>query len=101
MTPSRLPHLADRADIIKWAERMDARPEFPRLVRGLIRANNDQVVSLQMRAAEGIDAPGYDGTSDALRGSPFVPSGPAVWELGVGEDPGDKAQRDYRSRTTD
>lgn len=95
----RLPYLVDRADIVKWAERIDARAEFPRVVRGLIRATNDQVVSLQMRAAEGSGVPGYDGTCDALRATPFVPAGPAVWELGVGEDPGDKAQRDYRSRT--
>lgn len=101
MTFRPLPHLADRADIIKWADRIDARSEFPRLVRGLIRANNDQVIVLQMRAAEGVDAPGYDGISDALRASPFVPAGPTVWELGVGGDPADKAQRDYRERTND
>jgi hypothetical protein len=101
MTVRRLPHLADRADIIKWADRIDARSEFPRLVRGLINTNNDQVIALQMRAAEGVDAPGYDGISDALRATPFVPAGPTVWELGVGSDPADKAQRDYRSRTDD
>lgn len=97
----RLPHLADRADIMKWADRVDARSEFPRLIRGLIKANNDQVIALQMRAAEGSGVPGYDGISDALRATPFVPEGPTVWELGVGEAPGDKAQRDYRSRTDD
>lgn len=96
-----LPHLADRADIIRWADRMEARSEFPRLIRGLIKANNDQVMTLQMRAAEGVDAPGFDGISDALRGTPFVPQGLAVWELGVGADPGDKAQRDYRARADD
>lgn len=95
----RLPYLVDRADIVKWADRIDARAEFPRVIRGLIRATNDQVVSLQMRAAEGSGVPGYDGTSDALRATPFVPAGATVWELGVGDDPGDKAQRDYRSRT--
>ncbi len=78
---------------------MDARSEFPRLIRGLIKANNDQLIELQMRAAEGVDAPGYDGISDALRATPFVPQGPTVWELGVGANPGDKAQRDYRART--
>lgn len=101
MTFRRLPHLADRVDIIRWSDRMDARSEFPRLVRGLIKANNDQLVTLQMRAAEGVDVPGYDGISDALRPTPFVPAGRTVWELGVGQDPGDKAQRDYRSRTDD
>jgi hypothetical protein len=101
MTFRRLPYLADRADIIRWADRVDARSEFPRLIRGLIKANNDQVIVLQMRAAEGVDAHGYDGISDALRATPFVPEGRTVWELGVGEDPGDKAQREYRSRTDD
>jgi hypothetical protein len=101
MTFRRLPHLADRADIIKWSDRVDARSEFPRLVRGLIKANNDQLVTLQMRAAEGVDVPGFDGISDALRSTPFVPAGRTVWELGVGQDPGDKAQRDYRARTED
>ncbi len=99
MTFRPLPHLADRADIILWADRVDARSEFPRLIRGLIKANNDQLIELQMRAAEGVDAPGYDGISDALRATPFVPQGPTVWELGVGANPGDKAQRDYRART--
>ncbi len=94
-----MPHLADRADIIKWADRIDARHEFPRLFRGLIRANNDQVIDLQMRAAEGIGAPGYDGISDALQPTPFVPAGLAVWELSVGGDPADKAQSNYRLRT--
>jgi hypothetical protein len=97
----RLPYLVDRADIVRWADRIDARAEFPRVIRGLIRATNDQVVSLQMRAAEGSGSPGYDGTSDATRATPFVPAGTAVWELGVGDGPGDKAQRDYRSRTDD
>ena len=97
----RLPFLVDRADIVKWADRIDARTEFPRVVRGLIRATNDQVVSLQMRAAEGSGVPGYDGTSEALRATPFVPGGIAVWELGVGDNPGEKAQSDYRSRTDD
>lgn len=97
----RLPYLIDQAEITKWADRMDARAEFPRLIRSLISATNDRVVSLQMRAAEGIDARGYDGTSEAQIATPFVPAGVAVWELGVGLDPGDKAQRDYRTRTDD
>lgn len=93
------PHLADRADIIKWADRMEARSEFPRLVRGLIRRNNDQLAELDMRAAEGTGAPGYDGVTRAARATPFVPEGLAVWELGTGGDFRDKANRDYRERT--
>ena len=101
MASRPLPHLADRIDIIGWADRIDARSEFPRLIRGLITANNDQVTMLEMRAAEGVDAPGYDGRSEALRSTPFVPAGACVWELGTGANPADKAQRDYRARTDD
>lgn len=68
---------------------------------GAVDGEGVAVVALQMRAAEGVDAPGYDGMSDAIRASPFVPEGPTVWESGVGQDPGNKAQRDYRARTDD
>jgi hypothetical protein len=78
---------------------MEARSEFPRLIRGLIQRNNDQVVELEMRAAEGTGAPGYDGVSRAARGTPFVPDGDAVWELGTGTDFRAKANSDYAART--
>ncbi len=93
------PHLAHRADIIRWADRMQARSEFPRLVRGLIHRNNDQIAELEMRAAEGTGAPGYDGVTRAARATPFVPEGLAVWELGTGVDFRSKANDDYRSRS--
>jgi hypothetical protein len=95
----RPPHLADATALEQWAERYGARFEFARLVRRLIRQTNDQVPSLQMRAAEGTDFRGYDGQVQALKGTPFVPSGDSVWELGVGEDPARKANEDYRTRT--
>lgn len=96
---SRWPHLASRADILQWAKDMESRSEFPRLVRTLIRQTNDQVVTLQMRAAEGVGLPGYDGDVEASRATPFVPSGKSVWELGTGGDPQSKANEDYKKRT--
>lgn len=91
--------LADRADIVRWADRIDARSEFPRLIRTLIRQNNDQVVELEMRTAEGTGVRGYDGFTRAGRGTPFVPEGEAVWELGTGADYKAKANTNYRSRS--
>jgi hypothetical protein len=52
-----------------------------------------------MRAGEGTDFSGYDGDVEALKGTPFVPNGRSVWELGVGADPAAKANPDYRNRT--
>lgn len=97
----RPPHLADAASVAAWAERVEARTDFPRLVRRLVRQTNDQVVSLEMRAAEGAGFAGFDGQVEALKATPFVPMGRSVWELGVGADPGTKADDDYRTRTDD
>ena len=99
MMAGRPPHLADAAAVDAWADRVEARTDFPRLVRRLIRQTNDQVVALEMRAAEGAGFAGYDGQVEALKATPFVPAGPSVWELGVGADPGTKANSDYKTRT--
>ena len=78
---------------------MPARSDFARLVRGLISESNDQVADLDMRGGEGSEVPGYDGRVTANKGTPFVPEGRSVWELGTGEDPAAKASKDYRTRT--
>jgi hypothetical protein len=96
---SRWPHLASRHDITVWAQRVDAPADLPRLIRRLVDQTNDQVVELQMRADEGMRLHGYDGYSRALRGTPFVPEGPAVWEMGTSDDPKGKADEDYQKRT--
>ena len=97
----RPPHLADALAVEQWADRVEARTDFPRLVRRLIRQTNDQVVSLEMRAGEGAGFSGYDGQVEASRGTPFVPRGASVWELGVGGSPENKANEDYAKRTAD
>jgi hypothetical protein len=102
VSDGRLPHLASAEDIEAWADRVvEARTQFPRLVRRLINQTNDQVTFLQMRADMGAGVPGYDGIVEAGRATPFVPSGRSVWELGTGGDPADKANRDYKKRTED
>jgi len=94
-----LPHLADATDLNRWADTRSAQADLPRLVRRLVRAENDQVQRVEMRGGEGVGLTGYDGFAEASRATPFVPEGLSVWEMGVGGDPGAKAQRDYRSRT--
>ncbi|MEN3282796.1 MAG: hypothetical protein V7607_3936 [Solirubrobacteraceae bacterium] len=102
MQGRRWPHLVDASDIQQWAQdRIQARSEFPRLVRRLIGQTNDQVVRLEMRAGKEVDVKGYDGIVEAARGTPFVPEGMSVWELGTGADPAAKASNDYRDRTKD
>ena len=95
----RWPYLATRHHITQWADRIDAFSTLPVLVRRLIDQTNDQVVDLQMRTDEGVRLRGYDGFSRASRGTPFVPMGPAVWEMGTDQRPEPKATDDYDKRT--
>ncbi len=98
---SRLPHLVDAEDISNWSRRIDSFSQFPGIIRMLLKRNNDQITRLDMRDAEGVRAPGYDGTLEALRGTPLVPMGRSVWELGVNSDFKSKARREYDKRTKD
>jgi hypothetical protein len=84
-----------------WPQRVISRYEFPGLIRRLILRDNDQVVRLEMRDAEGAGVEGYDGIVDALRATPFVPKGRSLWELGVNNDFRAKANREFRKRTLD
>lgn len=94
-----LPHLADGTDLVRWADQWSARADFPRLVRRLIRHENDQVQRIEMRGGEGVGLPGYDGVVEATRATPFVPEGLSVWEMGVDKNPARKATGDYDTRT--
>lgn len=95
------PHLADALDLRRWAEEVEARPQFPSLIRRLIWQTNDSVSKLEMRDAEGTGFEGYDGEVTAERATPMVPLGQSVWELGVGRDPRKKANEDYAKRCED
>jgi hypothetical protein len=98
---SRWPHLADAEDISNWSRRIDSFSQFPGIIRMLLKRNNDQITRLDMRDAEGVRASGYDGIVEALRGSPLVPMGRSVWEMGVNADYKSKAKKDYDKRTKD
>ncbi len=95
------PHLADGTDLERWADQRSAQADLPRLVRRIIRQENDQVQRVEMRGGEGVGLPGYDGIVEASRSTSFVPEGLSVWEMGTGEDPAGKATDDYNTRTSD
>jgi hypothetical protein len=96
---SRWPHLVNAEDISNWSRRIDSFSQFPGIVRMLLKRNNDQITRLDMRDAEGVRARGYDGIVEALRGTPLVPMGRSVWEMGVNSDFKSKAKQDYDKRT--
>jgi len=95
------PHLADGTALERWAIHRSAQADLPRLIRRLIRHENDQIQRVEMRGGEGVGLPGYDGMVEATRATSFVPDGLSVWEMGTDDDPADKATKDYNKRTKD
>ncbi|MEY4530959.1 MAG: hypothetical protein RLZZ156_1680, partial [Deinococcota bacterium] len=93
--------LATATDIQNWANRIDARVHLPHLIRRLIQHSTTDLQHLSMRTGEGIQLPGWDGVTESISGSAFVPSGATAWEIGTNADITSKAKDDYTKRTTD
>jgi hypothetical protein len=86
-------------DLDRWASRITAAPEFPRLIRLLVHATGRQLKQVDFPADEAVRLAGWDGKVLAEDVSSFIPSGFSVWELGTGHDPRAKANDDYDKRT--
>ena len=86
-------------DLDRWASRITAAPEFPRLVGLLVHATARGLKQVDFPADEAVRLAGWDGKVLAEEASPFVPAGFSVWELGTGHDPRAKANADYDKRT--
>ncbi|TDT64306.1 helix-turn-helix domain-containing protein [Frigoribacterium sp. PhB116] len=90
------PELARALDIDRWGATLDAKGAFPDLVRRLL-ASTPGVTDLEMRAHEGVAAPGWDGTAASISAL-VLPNGPLRFELGTDAKPRQKAQSDYDKR---
>lgn len=86
-------------DLDRWASRVTAAPEFPRLVRLLVHATARGLRHVDFPADEAVRLARWDGKVLAEETSPFVPAGLSTWELGTGHDPRAKANEDYVKRT--
>ena len=99
ITPMKHATLATAADLVAWADRMDALSQLPRLVRKLAHATADGISHIGFPADEGVRAPGFDGLLVVEKGGAHVPSGASVWELSTRKDVSTKVEEDYRKRT--
>lgn len=86
-------------DLDRWASRITAAPEFPRLVRLLVHATARGLKQVDFPADEAVRLAGWDGKVLAEEAAPFVPAGFSAWELGTAHDPRAKANDDYAKRT--
>ena len=86
-------------ELQNWADYRDSQAQFPRLIRRLVHATNGTVERIEFPAGEGVQRRGWDGVVMATSGTPYVPAGLSVWELGTGSNPKRKADEDFRRRT--
>jgi hypothetical protein len=92
----------DAKQLSTWAsERIDARSALPRLVGQLIRASVTDVTAFRFPSGDSAQIQGWDGQLVARPEGSFrtyIPEGSSVWEWGVAESPGTKAQSDWKKR---
>lgn len=96
-----IPLLVDSTDLDKWADRLDAQSELPRLTRRLIHGTSKDLIKISFPSGEGVQLRGWDGVVLVEKGNAFIPEGLSAWELSVRKDIGTKASADYNSRTED
>lgn len=84
--------------LAQWAELKDGPGSIPALISRLARA--DGPVKLHFPSDEAIGTPGWDGITESIEGSEYIPSGVAAWEIGTQrQNITTKANDDYNKRT--
>ena len=97
MAPAHV-NLSDSSDLIRWADRRDSQSGLPRLLRRLIITSVPELKQVFFRADEGVALAGWDGITVADSVHPYVPTGPAGWEVSARKDVKTKADEDFASR---
>ena len=80
-----------------WADTRDAQALLPLLVRRLVQATST-TTALMIPSGDSINEPGWDGITDSSESNPWVPPGPARWEMGCDSRPQSKANEDFAKR---
>lgn len=94
------PGFADQKTLRIWADAVESRTEFPRLIRHLILETTPGIVALGMPAGEGVSGSGWDGSVRSTGSNAWVPQGLSLWELSVEKGVGAKAEADFGKRQT-
>ena len=88
-------------DLTRWAETTEARMEFPVLLRRLIGTTASGVSRCEFPGYDNGQRAGWDGVVESPVGTPWVPEGCSVWELGTNQDVERKATEDFNRRSSD
>jgi addiction module HigA family antidote len=89
------------AKIEEWADKnLSARHQFPALLRRLALTTGDGLTKVDFPAFDNAERPGWDGQTEAEAATPWIPAGASGWEFGCDRDVRQKAESDYKARTT-
>lgn len=94
-------HLIVARDLDVWAGSIEAKHQFPLLMRRLIHSSVEVTASVDIRTGEGVAYPGWDGLVTANQPQVGVPAGSSGWEFGCDEEVTTKANKDYQKRSED
>ncbi len=98
--PMHHAELVTTGDFAAYAQSRPAEEYIPELVSRLIKAVVSDLTRCRIPHTDAIGLSGPDGIVETVKGYPlFVPSGTSYWEIGTGDDPQDKATKDYKKRT--
>jgi addiction module HigA family antidote len=95
--PYAVPFLGIRArDIEAWAERnIAARTRLAVFLRTLVASTGRGITKLDFPGNDDAERPGWDGSTEAAQGTPWIPEGVSGWEFGANLDPKAKADGDF------
>ncbi len=92
------PELVDASQLGQWANTAsrDAQATLPKLIRRLLSYTHG-ITAISMRAGDGVVMSGWDGEAEST-GASFLPAGHLRFEIGTGQQPKTKADKDWKER---
>ena len=87
-------------DITNWAETAECRYTLPVLCRKLVVETTPRLVSFDFPSDTAVDLRGYDGLTDNLEKTAWISEGESYWEISCEKDPRNKAEKDFKKRTS-
>ncbi|MBU4312325.1 MAG: hypothetical protein KJ706_06380 [Candidatus Omnitrophica bacterium] len=92
--------IVSATELEKYADTRESQAVIPELVYRLVSETVSNLTTCRIPYGDSINQPGLDGLIETENGfRHFVPKGKSFWEIGTGNDPQGKADKDFKKRT--
>lgn len=92
----------DASELINWSDRDDAAHKLPELIFRLVEGTLSEPPSrIDIPSGSSVRVSGWDGVLRVRRGNEWTPCGVSGWEMSCEKGVTSKANKIYKSRTTD